>query len=84
MTKVNKKLVNENDCSQNFKNYSLKQLLKMDNGISVLIHHFTFCDPNCTGEDEWISLSWVLVLQTDIQEAIQSKIFELIPESELD
>lgn len=84
MTNVQKKLINEDNCSQNFKNYSLKQLLKMNNGISILIHHLTFSDPNCLSEDCWSSVGWVLVLQTDIQENIQSKILELISESDMD
>ena len=65
--------------NSNLQNYCLRELLGMYNGITELFHFLTFNDPS-VGEDTWKSFYYTLMLQSDIQIEIMSRIPENIQE----
>ena len=76
----NSKTITKVNNNSNLQNYCLRELLGIDNGITELFHFLTFNDPS-VGEDTWKSLYYALMLQSDIQIEIMSRIPENIQES---
>ena len=71
--------MSKSETEKNFTNYNLRELLNMDRGITELIQLIT-CSDHMFDEKQMTSVYHVVLLQSDIQKEIMSRIPENIQE----